>query len=91
MVHALMPETLARWPSLYATWPETSELCRANGKGGARGYSPGVLRLLVPCKSISSITGPSELLDSIRRGIWSAISFSRGIATITGAFPNGLE
>ncbi len=31
-VHALMPETLARWPSLYATWPEASEFCRAQGK-----------------------------------------------------------
>lgn len=31
-VHALMPETLARWPALYATWPEASEFCRAQGK-----------------------------------------------------------
>ena len=31
-VHALMPDTLARWPALYATWPEASEFCRAQGK-----------------------------------------------------------
>jgi iron(II)-dependent oxidoreductase len=31
-VHALMPETLARWPALYVTWPEASEFCRAQGK-----------------------------------------------------------
>jgi iron(II)-dependent oxidoreductase len=31
-VHAMMPETLARWPALYVTWPEASEFCRAQGK-----------------------------------------------------------
>lgn len=31
-VHALTPDTLARWPALYATWPEASEFCRAQGK-----------------------------------------------------------
>lgn len=31
-VHALPPEILARWPALYATWPEASEFCRAQGK-----------------------------------------------------------
>jgi len=31
-VHALSPETLARWPALYVTWPEASDLCRAQGK-----------------------------------------------------------
>jgi formylglycine-generating enzyme required for sulfatase activity len=31
-VHAVPPETLARWPALYATWSEASEFCRAQGK-----------------------------------------------------------
>jgi len=31
-VHALPPEILARSPALYATWPEASEFCRAQGK-----------------------------------------------------------
>ncbi|MBH0193949.1 MAG: SUMF1/EgtB/PvdO family nonheme iron enzyme [Nitrospira sp.] len=31
-IHAAQPETLARWPALYATWPEASEFCRAQGK-----------------------------------------------------------
>lgn len=31
-VHAVQPETLARWPALYVTWPEASEFCRAEGK-----------------------------------------------------------
>ena len=31
-VHAARPETLARWPALYVTWPEASEFCRAEGK-----------------------------------------------------------
>lgn len=31
-VHALPPETLARWPALYVTWPEASDFCRAQGK-----------------------------------------------------------
>lgn len=31
-VHALPPDTLARWPALYVTWPEASEFCRAQGK-----------------------------------------------------------
>ncbi|MDX2251638.1 MAG: SUMF1/EgtB/PvdO family nonheme iron enzyme [Nitrospira sp.] len=32
VVHAARPETLARWPALYVTWPEASEFCRAEGK-----------------------------------------------------------
>ncbi|MBH0198931.1 MAG: SUMF1/EgtB/PvdO family nonheme iron enzyme [Nitrospira sp.] len=32
VVHAVRPETLARWPALYVTWPEASEFCRAEGK-----------------------------------------------------------
>jgi iron(II)-dependent oxidoreductase len=31
-VHAMAPESLARWPALYVTWPEASEFCRAQGK-----------------------------------------------------------
>ncbi|MBH0182061.1 MAG: SUMF1/EgtB/PvdO family nonheme iron enzyme [Nitrospira sp.] len=31
-VHALPPEILARWPALYATWPEASAFCRTQGK-----------------------------------------------------------
>lgn len=31
-VHAVQPETLARWPALYVTWPEASAFCRAEGK-----------------------------------------------------------
>ncbi len=31
-VHAVPPETLARWPALYITWAEASEFCRAQGK-----------------------------------------------------------
>jgi len=31
-VHALPPETLARWPALYVTWSEASGFCRAQGK-----------------------------------------------------------
>lgn len=31
-VHALSPETLARWPALYVTWSEASDFCRAQGK-----------------------------------------------------------
>ncbi len=31
-VHAMQPETLARWPALYVTWREASEFCRARGK-----------------------------------------------------------
>jgi iron(II)-dependent oxidoreductase len=31
-VHAVQPETLARWPALYVTWSEASEFCRAQGK-----------------------------------------------------------
>ena len=31
-VHAVQPETLARWPALYATWGEASDFCRAHGK-----------------------------------------------------------
>lgn len=31
-VHAMAPESLARWPALYATWPEASEFCRTQGK-----------------------------------------------------------
>ena len=31
-IHALAPETLARWPALYVTWFEASDFCRAQGK-----------------------------------------------------------
>jgi iron(II)-dependent oxidoreductase len=31
-IHALPPETLARWPALYVTWSEASDFCRAQGK-----------------------------------------------------------
>lgn len=32
MIHAMQPETLARWPALYVTWSEASDFCRAQGK-----------------------------------------------------------
>jgi len=31
-IHAMQPETLARWPALYVTWQEASDFCRASGK-----------------------------------------------------------
>ncbi len=31
-IHAAQPETLARWPALYATWSEASGFCRVQGK-----------------------------------------------------------
>jgi iron(II)-dependent oxidoreductase len=31
-VHAMPPDTLARWPALYVTWAEASDFCRAQGK-----------------------------------------------------------
>jgi iron(II)-dependent oxidoreductase len=31
-VHAVLPNTLARWPALYVTWAEASDFCRAQGK-----------------------------------------------------------
>lgn len=31
-VHAVPPDTLARWPALYVTWGEASDFCRAQGK-----------------------------------------------------------
>ena len=31
-IHALSPDTLARWPALYVTWPEASDFCHAHGK-----------------------------------------------------------
>lgn len=31
-VHAVQPETLARWPALYVTWSEAADFCRAQGK-----------------------------------------------------------
>lgn len=31
-VHAVPPETLARWPALYVTWTEASDFCRTQGK-----------------------------------------------------------
>lgn len=31
-VHAVQPETIARWPTLYVTWGEASDFCRAHGK-----------------------------------------------------------
>ena len=32
VVHAVRPETLARWPALYVTWAEASAFCRSEGK-----------------------------------------------------------
>ena len=32
VVHAVRPETLARWPALYVTWSEASAFCRDEGK-----------------------------------------------------------
>jgi formylglycine-generating enzyme required for sulfatase activity len=31
-IHAMLPETLARWPALYVTWSEASDFCHAQGK-----------------------------------------------------------
>ena len=31
-IHAMIPETLARWPALYVTWSEASDFCRTQGK-----------------------------------------------------------
>jgi len=31
-IHALPPETLARWPALYVTWSEASDFCRTRDK-----------------------------------------------------------
>ena len=31
-IHAMTPETLARWPALYVTWPEASDFCLAREK-----------------------------------------------------------
>jgi iron(II)-dependent oxidoreductase len=31
-IHAMTPETLARWPALYVTWSEASDFCRTQGK-----------------------------------------------------------
>ncbi len=31
-IHALPPETLARWPALYITWSEASDFCRTRDK-----------------------------------------------------------
>ena len=31
-VHAVPPDTLARWPALYVTWTEASDFCRTHGK-----------------------------------------------------------
>jgi formylglycine-generating enzyme required for sulfatase activity len=31
-VHAVPPDSLARWPALYVTWAEASDFCRAQGK-----------------------------------------------------------
>jgi formylglycine-generating enzyme required for sulfatase activity len=31
-IHAMQPETLARWPALYVTWSEASDFCRARDK-----------------------------------------------------------
>jgi formylglycine-generating enzyme required for sulfatase activity len=31
-VHAVPPDTLARWPALFVTWAEASDFCRAQGK-----------------------------------------------------------
>jgi formylglycine-generating enzyme required for sulfatase activity len=31
-IHAMTPETLARWPALYVTWSEASDFCRTREK-----------------------------------------------------------
>ena len=31
-IHAMQPETLARWPALYVTWSEASDFCRTHEK-----------------------------------------------------------
>jgi formylglycine-generating enzyme required for sulfatase activity len=31
-IHAIPPQTLARWPALYVTWSEASDFCRTQGK-----------------------------------------------------------
>ena len=31
-IHAMTPETLARWPALYVTWSEASDFCHARDK-----------------------------------------------------------
>jgi formylglycine-generating enzyme required for sulfatase activity len=31
-IHALPPETLARWPALYVSWADASDFCRAQSK-----------------------------------------------------------
>jgi iron(II)-dependent oxidoreductase len=31
-IHAMPPETLARWPALYVTWSEASDFCRTREK-----------------------------------------------------------
>ena len=31
-IHAIPPETLARWPALYVTWSEASDFCRTSEK-----------------------------------------------------------
>jgi len=31
-IHAMPPETLARWPALYVTWSEASDFCHIQGK-----------------------------------------------------------
>jgi len=31
-IHAMQPETLARWPALYVTWSEASDFCHARDK-----------------------------------------------------------
>ncbi|HSQ50842.1 MAG TPA: SUMF1/EgtB/PvdO family nonheme iron enzyme [Nitrospiraceae bacterium] len=31
-IHAMSPETLARWPALYVTWSEASDFCRTHEK-----------------------------------------------------------
>ncbi|ULA65233.1 MAG: FGE-sulfatase domain-containing protein [Nitrospira sp.] len=31
-IHALPPETLARWPALYVSWADATDFCRAHGK-----------------------------------------------------------
>lgn len=31
-IHAIQPETLARWPALYVTWSEASDFCRTHEK-----------------------------------------------------------
>lgn len=49
------------------------------------------LRLAVPCRSISSTTGPSAFLGSNRTGIRSTMSLTSGTAAMYGVLSERLE